>query len=82
MRGWHQAVVVTMVLIVGSGFANAQPLTAESLERFQQEIDVTPDELRWQKVQWRSYWEGLIEAQRADRPIFYWIYFGDPRSGC
>jgi hypothetical protein len=28
------------------------------------------------------YWDGLVAAQQQDRPIFYWIYFGDPRGGC
>ncbi len=46
-------------------------------------VDVKPGELRWQDVLWRSgFFDGLVEAQAQDKPIFYWIYEGDPRSAC
>jgi hypothetical protein len=65
-----------------SGAAAAQELTAANYERLRDQIDVKPAELRWQKIEWLSFWDGLVEAHAKDKPIFYWIYFGDPRGGC
>ena len=62
--------------------AQAQELTPASYDRLRARIDLKPEELRWQQVTWLSFWDGLVQAQRQDRPIFYWVYFGDPRSGC
>lgn len=61
---------------------SAQELTPANYERLREQVDVKPAELRWQQVEWLSYWDGLVEAQKQDRPIFLWIYFGDPRGGC
>lgn len=82
MRCVYRGLFISAILAAGVSAANGQQLTQESFERIRKAIDVTPDELRWQKVEWKSYWDGLTEAQKLDRPIFYWIYFGDPRSGC
>jgi hypothetical protein len=74
-----------ILIAVGCLFARSvagQELTAANYERLRDQIDVKPDELRWQKVEWLSFWDGLVEAQAKDKPIFYWIYFGDPRGGC
>jgi hypothetical protein len=60
----------------------AQELTPANYEKFRDQIDVKPAELRWQKINWLPFWDGLVEAQAKDQPIFYWIYFGDPRGGC
>ena len=60
----------------------AQELTLANYEKLRDQVDVKPAELRWQQVAWLSFWDGLVTAQRRDRPIFYWVYFGDPRGGC
>lgn len=70
-----------VVLVFGTS-APAQELTTANYDRLKKTIDVTADELRWQQVNWLSFWDGLVAAQKNDKPIFYWIYFGDPRSGC
>jgi putative VirB-like lipoprotein len=62
--------------------APAQELTPATFDRLRERIDVKADELRWQQVRWVPFWDGLVAAQQQDRPIFYWIYFGDPRGGC
>ncbi len=64
------------------GVIAAQELSPATYDRLRERIDVTPDELRWQQVSWLSFWDGVVAAQRQDQPIFYWIYFGDPRGGC
>ena len=64
------------------GAARAQELTAANYDRLRETVDVKPAELCWQKVAWLPFWDGLVAAQQQDRPIFYWVYFGDPRGGC
>ena len=60
-----------------------EKLTWKNYEKFRAIVNVKPAELSWQQVEWRStFWNGLVEAQAKDKPIFYWIYDGDPRGGC
>ena len=82
MRALGMRIAALAALVAGCAGAGAQELTATSWERWRDRIDVKPDELRWQQVSWQPFWDGLVSAQRQDRPIFYWIYFGDPRGGC
>ncbi len=62
--------------------AEAQELAPATYSQLRVKIDVSSEELCWQKVAWQPFWDGLVAAQQQDRPIFYWIYFGDPRGGC
>src|SRR5262245_3826767 len=66
----------------GFDAANAQELSPAAYSQLRAKVDVTEAELCWQKVNWLPYWDGLVAAQQQDRPIFYWVYFGDPRGGC
>jgi hypothetical protein len=51
--------------------------------RLRDAIAVTPTELSWQRVEWKSgFWSGLVDAQAKDKPILLWLYEGDPRGGC
>ena len=69
-------------LLSGINSAVAQELAPATYSQLRAKIDVTPEELCWQKVAWQPFWDGLVAAQQQDRPIFYWVYFGDPRGGC
>lgn len=71
-----------MLTAFSVGMARAQELTTAAYDRLRDRVDVKPDELRWQKIEWQPFWDGLVAAQQKDKPIFYWIYFGDPRGGC
>ena len=54
---------------------DAEKLTWSNYEKLRALIDVTPAALAWQKTEWRTgFWNGLVEAQAKDKPIFYWIY--------
>jgi hypothetical protein len=58
-------------------------LTPETFEAVKTRVLPSASDLAWQQVDWRDgYFEGVLEAQRQDKPIFYWIYEGDPRGGC
>jgi hypothetical protein len=46
-------------------------------------VSLTPEELAWQKVRWRAgFFEGVMEAQAADKPLFFWFYGGGPTGNC
>ena len=63
--------------------AAAQTLTARNYAEVRKSIDLRPGDLAWQQIAWKaSLIEGLAEAQRLDKPIFLWLYFGDPRGSC
>ncbi len=60
-----------------------EKLTSKNYDKLRGFVNVKPTELNWQQVEWRNgFWNGLVEAQAKDKPIFYWIYEGDPRGGC
>ena len=64
-------------------FPDIDKLTLKNYEKYRTLVNVKPAELAWQQVEWRNgFWNGLVEAQAKDKPIFYWIYDGDPRGGC
>ena len=66
-----------------AGAALGKPQLPAEYEANKRRVDVKPGDLRWQEVSWRSgFFDGLVEAQAQDKPIFYWIYEGDPRSAC
>ena len=40
-------------------------------------------DLAWQQVRWRDgFLDGLLDAQAADKPLFFWFYGGDPLGNC
>ena len=58
-------------------------LTPDNFEAIKARVNVTPGDLAWQKVRWRSgFFEGLMEAQAEDKPLFFWFYGGDPTGNC
>ena len=39
----------------------------------------TPQEVRWQQVEWRTtFWDAVQEAQAQDKPILLWAMNGHP----
>jgi hypothetical protein len=58
-------------------------LTPATFDAIRSRVALTPQELAWQKIPWRDgFFQGLLEAQAADKPIFYWLYEGHPRGKC
>ncbi len=58
-------------------------LTPDTFDVIAARVSLTPEDLAWQQIRWRDgFFEGLLEAQAADKPLFYWIYEGDPRGNC
>lgn len=58
-------------------------LTPATFEQIKSRLTLSDEDLAWQKAHWRDgFFEGVLEAQAADKPLFYWIYEGDPRGYC
>ena len=81
------AVVGSAVLSDSPRAAAADPipskLAPETYEVIKTRLTLTPEETAWQRIRWRNgFFQGIVEAQAADKPIFYWLYYGDPRGYC
>ncbi|MBI3271332.1 MAG: hypothetical protein HYZ53_20215 [Planctomycetes bacterium] len=77
------SLLALLLLASLSAIASAQTLTPRSYAEIRKQVDLRPGDLAWQAVDWKStLFDGLVEAQRQDKPIFVWFYFGDPRGNC
>ena len=71
-----------LLLVPLSAVFNAEPLTDKSYDRIKKHIQPSEDEEAWRKAEWRTtFWEGVIDAQKADKPIMLFAMNGHP-FGC
>ena len=86
MKTYVCVVLLGVAIRVNLGMSAAPPpekLTPATFEEIKLRLTLTDNDLAWQRVHWRDgFFEGLLEAQAADKPLFYWIYEGDPRGYC
>ncbi|MCE9581878.1 MAG: hypothetical protein K8T20_05105 [Planctomycetes bacterium] len=62
-----------------SATLGAQELTESTYEKIRDRVLPSADELRWTAVDWRaSFWDGVVEAQKTDKPILLWAMNGHP----
>jgi hypothetical protein len=70
----------------GGGQPPAQEVTRLTWQTYPallQETAVRPEEMRWDRVRWKSdLFDGLVEAQAQDKPLFIFMFNGDLRSVC
>ena len=78
------AAVATCTLGLCAGEPDApKKLTTGNYEELKNRIGPSQDDLAWQQVHWRDgFLNGLMDAQAADKPLFFWFYGGDPRGNC
>lgn len=63
--------------------AAPEALTWGNFDEVSEYVALKPGDLNYQKVQWHStVIEGQREAQKQDKPLLLWLYFGDPRANC
>jgi hypothetical protein len=76
--------VATSGLDLGAGEPSIpRKLTPSNYEELKSRIAPSGDDLAWQQVRWRDgFLDGLLAAQAADKPLFFWFYAGDPRGNC
>ncbi len=67
---------ITLLLIL------AQDLSDKTYEELKNSILPKPSDVEWTRIPWRAtYWEGVLDAQKADKPILLWAMNGNP-LGC
>lgn len=79
------ALIASLLVLAGAAAAQSPPaaLTPDTYATIRRHVDLRPGDLAFQQVPWKStYFEALVEAQRTEKPIFVWFFFGDPRSMC
>ena len=58
-------------------------LTWDNFDEVAAYVRLKKGDLNYQKVSWYStVIEGQREAQKQDKPLLLWLYFGDPRANC
>jgi hypothetical protein len=58
-------------------------LTWKNFDEVADYVRLKPGDLNYQKIAWLStVIEGQREAQKQDKPLLLWLYFGDPRANC
>ena len=59
--------------------STAPELTEDSFEKWRDFIRPKVEELEWVKIGWRAtFWDGVVEAQRDEKPILLWAMNGHP----
>lgn len=63
--------------------ANPDRLTDENYASVRKHVDLRPGDLRFQQIDWQErFYDGVARAQKEDKPLLLWLYFGDPRGNC
>jgi hypothetical protein len=58
-------------------------LDAGTFEQVRRYATPTNKDLSFQSLDWKpTVLDGINEANRVDKPILLWLYFGDPRGHC
>jgi hypothetical protein len=70
------------LLLALAGASRSQELTDASYARWRDYLLPAPKDLAYKSIPWRaSFWEAVVEAQAADKPILLWAMNGHP-LGC
>jgi hypothetical protein len=74
--------VAAVVGLPAAGWSAADPpaeLTDKTLAQWRDRIRPKADDLCYQTVDWLpTFWDGVVAAQEADRPILLWAMNGHP----
>jgi len=73
------------LLLLGQHTVSVAPqaLSDRTFAAVRAHASLTAQDLAFQGIDWKtSVFDGLLEAQRADKPMVMWMYFGDPRGRC
>ena len=77
--------LVFLALAASAGMAADGPerLTDQNYAAVRQHVGLRPADLRFQQIDWHDrVLDGVVRAQREDKPLLIWFYFGDPRGNC
>ena len=71
---------LSTLALTPSALAQGTPeLTDRSYARLRDYVLPDKEEDRWRQVDWKSsYWDAVVEAQKAKKPILLWAMNGHP----
>jgi hypothetical protein len=76
------SLVLALAQEAASPLAPLEPLGPETLERYRALIAPSAADEEWRAIGWRAtFWQGVIDAQAADRPVLLFTMNGHP-FGC
>ena len=81
--------LLLIFLFIAVPILNAAPtqapseLTWKNFDQVAEYVGLRSGDLNYQKIKWHStVIKGQREAQKQDKPLLLWLYFGDPRANC
>ena len=74
--------ILTLILICCTPDKQEFQLNEKTYKMWQNFIKPTNEELAWAQIPWRStFYDGLIESDRQQKPVLFWAMNGHP-LGC
>lgn len=78
----RRTLVALLFLLALGAVASSQELTEKNYEDIKKQVMPTPEEEEWRKIEWHpTLWDGVIKAQKDDKPIMFFAMNGHP-FGC
>jgi hypothetical protein len=70
------------VLAVSSHSPGSNELNDQTYPKLREQLLPKKEETQWQQIPWRpAFWQGVIEAQKQEKPLLVWAMNGHP-LGC
>lgn len=72
-----------LMLVAGQTAKFPANLSNETFSEVRSYATPTKRDLGFQALDWKpTVLDGINEANRLDKPMLLWLYFGDPRGHC
>jgi hypothetical protein len=67
-------------IMLAASVATAPPVPDQaSFAHWRNYIRPTAEETRWQSIPWlTTYWDGVTQGQKSDKPLLVWVMNGHP----
>lgn len=79
MRRFIAALLLTPLLFCA---ISAEDLSEKNYKQIRDSILPKPEEVEWRAIGWRTtLWDGVIDAQKEDKPVLLYAMNGHP-FGC
>lgn len=74
--------IALLLLLPLTVLSSANELTDSSYEKVRQHVLPSAEEEAWRKIAWRTtFWQGVIDANKEDKPVMLFAMNGHP-FGC
>jgi hypothetical protein len=71
--------LLATLALTSATFGQQPKLTERTYTRLRDTVLPSKEEERWRNVDWKSsFWEAVVEAQKAEKPILLWAMNGHP----